>query len=236
MMPRTDNTIQFRGLVGARAVSAAHAELSRAGTRRYILIGLDDGSILDISGVEPGDTVHPIALLDPDGRQFKGEATAPVLTHDARCHLQLAASLRHVTEAGDEHTVDIEGLLAWLAPDPSDPPRDGTLQIRSADRMLPPALVVLQPFGDGWQLSGIVNVKDGHSVNLVLFTEPPALHLIETRTHKGEPDIRRLPCRALSVRVVEAEEHIVVRFQAEVDDRLTGFQPLIGQFITERRS
>lgn len=233
MMPGTDSVIHFRGRLGAQAVTTAHAELSRAGTRRYLLIGLDDGSILDVGGVEPGDTEHHIVLLDPEGRRYAADVVAPILSHGGRCHLVLTDIALRLAEAQAD-SVSLDGMLVWDAPEASAPPRDGTLQLRSADRMLPPSIAVFQPFGDGWQLSGLVQVSGRLSLSVVLFTEPPALHLIETRTRSGEPDIRRLPTRALAVRVVDAEEHTVVRFQAEADDRLTGFQPIVGQFITQR--
>lgn len=218
----------FRGTLDGAPTQSVRFEIAMAGEDAYILAGLEDGWILDVGGVASDDVEHSIALTRADSHRFSGQLTAAITaaitTEGRRCRLSLPMiSLA----AEDGTTVTLAGELTWTAP-VLEGEMPGELRLRSADRLLPPTTARLRPFNDGWLLTGTLTIAPGHVVSVHLTTAPPDLRILQARHAAGSVEL--LPVRGLSVRIVDRPAVTVVRFEAELDDGITGFSPLIGQF------
>lgn len=214
----------FRGTLDGAPTQSVRFEIAMAGEEAYILAGLDDGWILDVGGVASDDVEHSIALTRADSHRFSGQLTAAITTEGRRCRLTFPTI---ALAAGDGTTVTLTGEITWTAP-VLEGEMPGELRLRSADRLLPPTTARLRPFNDGWLLTGTLTIAPGHVVSVHLTTAPPDLRIIQARHAAGSVEL--LPVRGLSVRIVDRPAVTVIRFEAELDDGITGFSPLIGQF------
>ena len=232
MRPFPTNIGSFSGTLDGAPIGSVSAEITRAGTEPYLLIGLEGGFILDIGKISANGPSHPVVLVDPENQRFTGQCKAPVVQESGGLRLDL--STVSLTRTGSDQTHTITGTAQWH-PSASAEEWQGELRLRSAERLLPAIDATLHRFNDGWLLISAVPLDRGHTLSVHLTTVPPALQLIETRLIAGDLTSRHPDLRALSVRVVVDPESgpveiIVVRFTAEVDDGVTGFSTFIGQF------
>ena len=221
----------FSGSLNGTPLTSISAEIARAGTQPYLLIGLSGGFILDIGGIDPAQHQRCITLVDPDGQDFVAQHTAPISRQGERLLLQLTG-VSLTAAAGRTHTLD--GTVHWSPPAGIEH-LSGELRLRSGDRMLPATQPTLRRSDAGWTLLSAVPLRRGHTLTIHLTTEPPRLQLTEARIGSGASRIQSLDHRNLTVRVVARPksgplEVVVVRFSADVQDNLTGFVPLNGEF------
>jgi len=231
MASETLATGAFSGSLDGAPSRSISVEVARAGTKPYLLIGLNDGFILDIEDIDPARSQRSITLIDPEDRRFTAQHEASIAQQGARCSLQLTG-ITLSDASGRTHTLD--GTATWSPPE-SPASLRGELRLRSGDRMLPTTQPTLRRSDAGWMLLSAVPLRRGHTITIRLTTDPPHLQLTEARLVSGASRIRSLDHRDLTVRVVARPEAgplevVVVRFTADVDDTLTGYVPLIGEF------
>jgi len=74
----------FHGTVSGVNTHSITAELARAGTRPYMLFGLEGGWILDIGGVTSGQDTRHVVLISETNQRFTGHFTQRLQHRDHR--------------------------------------------------------------------------------------------------------------------------------------------------------